>query len=36
METDADGSPTGQALRGLHEDLLASDPGGRDGTDLWQ
>ncbi|MEV0738584.1 hypothetical protein AB0I51_22055 [Streptomyces sp. NPDC050549] len=35
-ETHADGSQTGQALPGLHEDLLTSDPGGRDGAGLWQ
>ncbi|XUL86322.1 hypothetical protein ACQ86D_06095 [Streptomyces galilaeus] len=36
METHADGSPTGRTLPGLHEDLLTSDPGGRDGADLRQ
>ncbi|WP_102133343.1 hypothetical protein [Streptomyces hokutonensis] len=36
VATHTDGSPTGQVLPGLHEDLLAADPGGRDGTDLWQ
>ena len=35
METAEDGSPTGQALSGLHEDLLTADPCGRDGADLW-
>ena len=35
METAEDGSPTGQTLAGLHEDLLTTDPGGRDGADLW-
>ncbi|MDV9177112.1 hypothetical protein R6V09_44165 [Streptomyces sp. W16] len=35
METAGDGALTGQALPGLHEDLLTSDPGGRDGADLW-
>ncbi|WP_327399559.1 hypothetical protein OG194_04730 [Streptomyces sp. NBC_01288] len=35
METAEDGSLTGQALAGLHEDLLTTDPGGRDGADLW-
>jgi hypothetical protein len=35
METAEDGSPTGQALAGLHEDLLTTNPGGRDGADLW-
>ncbi|MGW3106536.1 hypothetical protein [Streptomyces sp. NPDC001100] len=36
MGTDADGSPTGHVLAGLHEDLLTSDPGGCDGVGLWQ
>jgi len=36
MATDAEGTPTGQALPGLHEDLLTSDPGGRDGAGLWR
>lgn len=36
METAEDGSLTGQPLSGLHEDLLTTDPGGRDGADLWQ
>ncbi|MFE2072065.1 hypothetical protein [Streptomyces misionensis] len=36
MESAEDGAPTGRALSGLHEDLLAMDPSGRDGADLWQ
>lgn len=36
MESGEDGSPTGRALSGLHEDLLTMDPSGRDGADLWQ
>ncbi|MGW2425768.1 hypothetical protein ACWC0C_42145 [Streptomyces sp. NPDC001709] len=36
MESSEDGSPTGRALSGLHEDLLTMDPSGRDGADLWQ
>ncbi|MFD9561739.1 hypothetical protein [Streptomyces sp. NPDC059994] len=36
METGEDGSPTGRALSGLHEDLMTMDPSGRDGTDFWQ
>jgi hypothetical protein len=35
METAENGSLTGQALSGLHEDLLTTDPGGHDGADLW-
>jgi hypothetical protein len=31
IEIDADGSPTGRAVGGLHEDLLSLDPSGRDG-----
>ncbi|WP_330460746.1 hypothetical protein OIB37_30035 [Streptomyces sp. NBC_00820] len=34
--TGEDGSPAGRVLPGLHEDLLAMDPSGRDGADLWQ
>ncbi|GGX84231.1 hypothetical protein GCM10010515_59760 [Streptomyces fructofermentans] len=34
MESGDDGSPTGRALSGLHEDLLSMDPSGRDGADL--
>ncbi|MGW2464680.1 hypothetical protein ACWC2M_37745 [Streptomyces sp. NPDC001761] len=36
MESGEDGSSTGRALSGLHEDLLTLDPSGRDGADLWQ
>lgn len=36
MESGEDGAPTGRALAGLHEDLLTSDPSGRDGADLWR
>ncbi|MFD8393039.1 hypothetical protein ACFV2N_28520 [Streptomyces sp. NPDC059680] len=36
MEAGEDGSPTGRALSGLHEGLLAMDLSGRDGADLWQ
>jgi len=36
MESGEDGSPTGRALSGLHEDLLTMDPNGRNGADLWQ
>ncbi|WP_260606475.1 hypothetical protein [Streptomyces sp. WAC08241] len=36
MESGEDGTPTGRALSGLHEDLLAMDPSGREGADLWQ
>ncbi|MER5639530.1 hypothetical protein ABT095_21545 [Kitasatospora sp. NPDC002227] len=36
MESTDDGSPTGRTLDGLHEDLLTTDPSGRDGADLWQ
>ncbi|MGW6981489.1 hypothetical protein ACWGE1_18895 [Streptomyces sp. NPDC054932] len=36
MEAGEDGTPTGRALAGLHEDLLTMDPSGRDGADLWQ
>ncbi|MER7753906.1 hypothetical protein [Kitasatospora sp. NPDC097643] len=36
LESGADGSPTGRRLSGLHEDLLTTDPSGRDGADLWQ
>ncbi|WP_432081253.1 hypothetical protein [Streptomyces sp. WAC 04229] len=36
MESTEDGTSTGRALSGLHEDLLAMDPSGRDGADLWQ
>lgn len=36
MESAEDGAPTGRALLGLHEDLLAMDPSGRDGADLWE
>lgn len=36
MESGEDGSPTGRALSGLHEELLTMDPSGRDGADLWQ
>ncbi|MGQ5637818.1 MULTISPECIES: hypothetical protein [unclassified Streptomyces] len=36
MESGEDGSATGRALSGLHEDLLTMDPSGRDGADLWQ
>ncbi|WP_234440371.1 hypothetical protein [Streptomyces rimosus] len=36
MESGEDGSPTGRALSGLHEDLLTMDSSGRDGADLWQ
>lgn len=36
MESGEDGSPTGRALSGLHEDLLTMDPSGREGADLWQ
>ncbi|MFD7444745.1 hypothetical protein [Streptomyces sp. NPDC059909] len=35
MESGEDGSPTGRALSGLHEDFLTTDPSGRDGNDLW-
>ncbi|WP_229815854.1 hypothetical protein [Streptomyces lucensis] len=35
MESAEDGSPTGRALSGLHEDLLSMDPSGRDGADFW-
>jgi len=36
METGEDGSSTSRVLSGLHEDLLAMDPSGRDGVDLWE
>ncbi|MGP4105137.1 hypothetical protein [Nonomuraea sp. KM90] len=36
MESGEDGSPTGRLLSGLHEDLLTTDPSGRDGADLWR
>ncbi len=36
MESGEDGLSTGRPLSGLHEDLLTTDPSGRDGTDLWQ
>lgn len=36
VESGADGAPTGRALSGLHEDLLTTDPSGRDGADFWQ
>ncbi|MEU5194228.1 hypothetical protein [Streptomyces scabiei] len=36
MESGEDGSPTGRALSGLHEELLTMDPSGRDGADLRQ
>ncbi|MFI6358956.1 hypothetical protein ACIBJF_41630 [Streptomyces sp. NPDC050743] len=36
MESGEDGSPTGRALSGLHEDLLTMDPRGHDAADLWQ
>jgi hypothetical protein len=36
MESDEDGSLTGRALSGLQEDLLTTDPSGREGADLWQ
>ncbi|WP_432027194.1 hypothetical protein [Streptomyces sp. 1222.5] len=36
MESGEDGAPTGRALTGLHEDLLTSDPSGREGADLWR
>ncbi|MGW3135030.1 hypothetical protein [Streptomyces sp. NPDC001139] len=36
MESSEDGSPTGRALSGLHEDLLTMDPSGREGADLGQ
>ncbi|MEU7696945.1 hypothetical protein [Streptomyces sp. NPDC039028] len=36
METGEDGSSTGRPLMGLHEDLLGTDPSGRDGADLWR
>ena len=35
METTASGELTGRAVRRLHEDLLAMDPSGREGRDLW-
>ncbi|MFC8722634.1 hypothetical protein [Kitasatospora sp. NPDC057198] len=35
LETGGDGEPTGRPLDGLHEDLLALDPSGHDGADLW-
>jgi hypothetical protein len=34
-EVDPAGEPTGRHLDGLHEDLLALDPSGHDGQDLW-
>ncbi|WP_329297600.1 hypothetical protein OG410_02730 [Streptomyces sp. NBC_00659] len=36
MESGEDGSPTERPLSGLHEDLLTTDPSGRDGADLWE
>ncbi|MFI8368483.1 hypothetical protein [Streptomyces sp. NPDC085466] len=36
VETGEDGTPTGRRLSGLHEDLLTTDPSGRDGADLWR
>ncbi|MEW1803640.1 hypothetical protein ACIGO7_25955 [Streptomyces virginiae] len=36
MESGEDGRPTGRVLSGLHEDLLATDPSGRDGADMWR
>ncbi|MFI8242540.1 hypothetical protein ACIF83_35680 [Streptomyces sp. NPDC085866] len=36
MESGEDGSPTGRALSGLHEDFLTMDPSGRHRADLWQ
>ncbi|WP_344437873.1 hypothetical protein [Kitasatospora nipponensis] len=36
MESGADGTPTGRRLSALHEDLLTTDPSGRDGADLWR
>ncbi|MGV9316458.1 hypothetical protein ACWDR0_30375 [Streptomyces sp. NPDC003691] len=36
MESGEDGCPTGRTLSGLHEDLLAMDPSGRGGADLWR
>ncbi|KAB1976806.1 hypothetical protein [Streptomyces triticiradicis] len=36
MESDGDGSSTGRALSGLHEDILTMDPSGHDGADLWR
>ncbi|MFI2764775.1 hypothetical protein ACH5A3_39050 [Streptomyces echinatus] len=36
MELAEDGSPTGRAMSGLHEDFLSTDPSGREGADLWQ
>lgn len=31
IETDADGTPTGRPVGGLHEDVLSLDPTGREG-----
>jgi hypothetical protein len=36
METDADGALTGRPISALHESLLATDPSGNDGDDLWE
>ncbi|GAA4993065.1 hypothetical protein GCM10023205_77170 [Yinghuangia aomiensis] len=36
VEADTDGTLTGRVLTGLHEDILAVDPSGHDGADLWQ
>lgn len=36
MASGEDGCSTGRPLSGLHEDLLAMDPSGRDGADMWR
>jgi hypothetical protein len=36
METDAEGAPTGRTISGLIESLMATDPSGNDGDDLWE
>lgn len=35
MELDESGKLTGRPVQALYEDLLALDPSGRDGQDLW-
>jgi len=36
METDGNGALTGRAISALHKSLLATQPSGADGNDLWE